>query len=361
MKLLFKLIFIFLLFPGLVVANNDKLKGKYTKEKTLEKEYTVNSDAELAVNNSYGNIDITTWNENRVVIEVVIKTSGNNEEKVQKKLDDIDVEFSGSSSRVSAKTTFNDKKSNWSWWGSKSNNVQMQINYTIKLPVTNSVDLDNDYGAINLNRLEGQAVISCDYGQINVGELMADNNSLDFDYTKNSTIEYMKTGSINADYSGFTLERAEALDLNADYSKSEIQQVNTLEYNCDYGKLTVGDVKKVNGNGDYIPLRVNNLNGDLTVGSDYGSITVDRITASGGDVNISSDYASIKLGFANGYNFDFDLDLRYASLKGEDAVEVTHSNKQSSRRTYKGYHGSKGSSNNITIDSEYGSVTFYNN
>lgn len=361
MKSYFNLIMLTLLLPAMIFANNDKLKGKYTKEKTLKKEYNVDRDAMLLVENSYGNIDVTTWSENRTVIEVVIKTSGNNEEKVQKKLDEIGVEFSGSASEVSAKTTFNGKKSNWNWWGSKNNNVQMQINYTIKLPVTNSVDLNNDYGAINLNRLEGRADISCDYGQLNIGELIGNNNSLNFDYTKNSTIEYMSTGTITADYSGFTLERSEAIDLNADYTKSEIREVNTLEYSCDYGKLIVGDVKNVTGNGDYIPLRIGNLSGDLNVGSDYGSITVERITASGGDVSIDSDYASIKLGFASGYNFDFDLDLRYASLKGEDAVEVTHSHSSTGKKTYKGYHGSKGSGNNINIDSEYGSVTFYMN
>ena len=38
----------------------------------------------------------------------------------------------------------------------------MKINYTIKLPVTNSVDLNNNYGAISINNLDGNAKICCE-------------------------------------------------------------------------------------------------------------------------------------------------------------------------------------------------------
>lgn len=358
MKRSFNAFLLLLMVPALALATGGKFKGKHTKEKKLNKEYTVNADASLSVSNSYGNIDVVSWNENRTVIEVVIRTNGNNEEKVQKKLDDITVEFSGNASGVSARTVFNGKKKGWNWWGNDSNNVNMEINYTIKVPVTNSVDLSNDYGPINLNRIEGRAEISCDYGQLNIGELMADNNSLSFDYTKNSTIDYMKSGDINADYSNFTLERAEAIDLNADYTKSEILKIHTLDYSCDYGKLSLGEATNIDGSGDYIPLRIEKLNGNLRVRADYGSISVDKVSSSGGNINIESDYAGIKIGFESGYNFDFDLDLRYASLKGEDYVELQHTHKESTRKTYKGYHGSKGSGNTIYVNSEYGSVTF---
>lgn len=357
MKLLFKISLLLFLVPA-VMLGNDKFKGKYTKEKTLNKEYTVNANAELEVDNSYGNIDITTWSENRIVIEVTIRTNGNNEQRVQEKLDDIDVHFSASASRVSAETKFNGRKSGWTWWGSKKNNVKMEINYTIKMPMSNSLDVSNDYGGINVGDLDGVARINCDYGQINVGELRADNNDLNFDYTNNSTIEYMKSGSINADYSGFTLERVESLDLNADYSRSEVKDVKTLNYNCDYGKLVVGKVGNMTGQADYLPHRIGSVTGSLDLNTDYGSITVERMTSSAGDVSIKSDYTGIKLGIDSGYNFDFKLDMNYGSFKGEDNVTVQHSSKDGSDRMYSGYHGQSGSGNNINIDSSYGGITF---
>ncbi|NND62902.1 MAG: hypothetical protein HKN48_06870 [Flavobacteriaceae bacterium] len=358
MKSQFKLSILLFVLPMLALATNPKFKGKYTKTKTLNKEYTVNSEANVEIDNSYGNIDIVTWSENRVVIEVVITTNGNDEEKVQKKLDNIDVDFSGTASKVIAKTIFKDRKnSSWSWWGNKKNNVKMEINYTIKMPVTNSVDLSNDYGAISLNKLEGVANISCDYGQINIGELMADRNQLNFDYTKNSTIGYMKSGAINADYSGFVVEKAEGLELRTDYTNAEIEQIGNLDYNSDYGKMKVGTVTNVLGRGDYIPLRINTLNGNLDVNTDYGSVTVERISSSAGNIDIRSDYAGIKLGYESGYNFDFNIELSYASFNEGDSLEITTSNKSHTRKSYRGYHGSKGSGNYVNIESDYGGVT----
>ena len=364
MKRQFKILTILLVVPTLMLAAaNPKFKGKHTKEKKINKEYTVSADATVEIDNSYGNVDIVTWNENRVVIEVLIRTNGNNEEKVMSRLNDIDVEFEASNSRVSAKTIFKGKKNNsWSFWGkNKNNHVKMEINYSVKMPVRNSVELDNSYGAISLNELNGNASIDCDYGQLNIGDLNGDQNSLNFDYTNNSTIGYMKNGSINADYSNFTLERTGDLDINADYTNSEILQAVDVTYNCDYGKLKIGSVNSVNGRGDYIPLRIQTLNGDLTVNSDYGSITVETISGQGGDITISSDYAGIKLGYDSDYSFDFDIELSYAGLSGKDDLEMQHSHSSNNKKSYKGHHGTKGSGNTITINSSYGGVSLKKN
>ncbi len=358
MKPQYKTLIFLLLIPGLLLATDGKFKGKFTKEKTINKEYTVNADAELRIDNSYGNLDIVSWNQNKTVIEVTIRTNGNNEEKVLKRLTEIDVEFSANASLVSAMTKFKKRSNNWNIWGNnKKNGVSMEVNYIIKVPATNTVDLSNDYGAINLNRLEGSATISCDYGQVNIGELLADNNRLSFDYTNSSSIEYMKNGKINADYSQFTLGKSEYLDLNADYTKSTINQVNDLDYSCDYGKLTVDNVTNVTGNGDYIPTKFGNVSGGFNINSDYGSITVDRFTATAKNVSIKSSYAGIKLGFDPGYNFDFNVNLSYASFKDDNALNIETESKDNSRKSYTGYHGSKASGNTISVRSSYGGVS----
>ncbi len=201
--LLYKITLAFMLVPMLILASTTpENKGKHKKEKKISKEFQVNANATIEVDNSYGNLDIVTWDENRVVFEITITTNGNDEEKVQKKLDDITVVFEASSNLVSATTEFNENGSS-SWWNwNNKGKVNMKINYVIKMPISNNVNLSNDYGNINLDKLEGRAIISCDYGKITTKELMAENNKLSFDYTQNSYFEYINSGEINADYSG---------------------------------------------------------------------------------------------------------------------------------------------------------------
>lgn len=359
-QLLYKAVFMLLLIPTMVLGSNG-LNGKHTKEKTIKKEFTVNSNANLKVNNSYGNINIVTYSGNKTYIEVTIKTNSNDEDKAQKKLNEITVEFNSSSEYVSAKTIFDKNKSD-SWWSwGKNNNVNMEINYVIKLPITNSVDLSNDYGSINLDKLEGRANINCDYGKITTKELMADNNYLSFDYTQNSYFEYIKSGKINADYSGFIVSKAKNLEISADYTKSVVKIAENVSYNCDYGSITVESVNNVTGNGDYLTTLIGDVYKNIDIKADYGSIKIERMNSNAGNVNIESDYVGITIGFDASYNFKFDLDLEYASLRDSEGFQFTKKRIESTDKYYQGYYGNSNTSNLIRIKSNYGSVSFKRN
>lgn len=351
---------LFFIAPMILAANDGKLRGKYSKEKTIKKEYNVNSNALLKVINSYGNLNVISWEENRILIEVHIKTSGNNEEKVQKKLDDITVDFEASNEMVSAKTIFNKNKSSWGWnWG--NSNVNMQINYTIKLPVKNSVHLDNDYGNIILDRIDGHAKINCDYGRLEIGELHGRNNYLNFDYTSKSSIGYINSGEIKADYSGFTIDKAGNLKINADYTNSTILSMENLQYSCDYGNIEVGEAHNVDGNGDYINVKLGTVHGNVDINSDYGSLRINDMAADAGNLHISSDYTGIKIGYSPQYFFDFEIRAEYAGVSGKDDFEINISTEKSNNRYYKGYHGSPNSGNSVMINSEYGGISFKRN
>lgn len=360
----FKYIFFALALIPLVVGarvDNNKLNGRYTKEKTIKKEYNVNSDALLKVNNSYGNLNITSWDENRVVIEVHVKTNGNDEERVKERLDEIDIEFDNSPSMVSAYTRFGDRKNSWGWSWGKRKSVSVQVNYTIKLPVKNSVNLSNDYGSIILDRIDGHAKISCDYGKMDIGELRGRNNELRFDYTSKSTFDYINSAEIIADYSGFTIEKAGNLTVKADYTNATIEEMENLEYSSDYGSIDVRNVKNVSGNGDYIGVKLGNVHGNVSITSDYGSIRIDRLAPDAGNVEVRSDYTGIKIGYDPGYYFDFEITTEYAGVSGKDDFEINISKEKSSEKYYSGYYGKANSGNRVSINSEYGGVSFYQN
>ncbi|WP_338730796.1 hypothetical protein [Mangrovimonas cancribranchiae] len=349
----FKTLLVFLLVPLFSFAT---VNDKHEKEKTIKRSFNVNANAELHIDNSYGNLNIITWNENKITIEVTIKTSGNNEEKVQKKLENITVDFESSNNRVSAKTIFNKLKSSWWNWGGNSN-INMQVNYLVKMPITNAVNLSNDYGNINLDKLEGRAVINCDYGKITTKELLADNNSFNFDYTKGCYFDYIKSGSINADYSDFTISKVENITINADYTNTEIELAENVHYNCDYGTVKIDQVNNIEGNGDYLTVVVGDVYKNASIKADFGSIKIDNMTKNAGNITIESDYTGIKIGYEAGYNFNFDFDLSYASLSSDNALQFSLKDKDGSDKKYKGYYGSPNSGNSITIASDYGSVT----
>jgi hypothetical protein len=347
------------MLPLFISANTVEV-DKYEKTKTIKKEFTVNSNATLKINNSYGNIDVITWDENKIVFEITITTSGNDQDKIEKKLNEIDVEFLASKDLVSAETMFG-KKSSKSWWNWGNSNVNMKINYVVKMPISGKVNLNNDYGNINLDKLEGKAEINCDYGKITTKELMADGNIFNFDYTKGSYFEYIKSGKINADYSDFMISKTKNIDINADYTNSKVETAEDVNYNCDYGSMKIEKANNIVGNGDYLTTVIGDVYKNINLKADYGSIKINRMTENAGSANIKSDYTGIKIGYAPNYNFNFTINLDYGSFRDSDNLTITKEVKDSKDKFYQGYYGSASTTNTITIDSDYGSVSLFKN
>lgn len=358
---LFKILFLLAILPFFGFSS-DYPKGKYEKSTTIKKEFKVNVDALLRIKNKYGNVDIASWNKNVISIEVVITVNGSNENSVEKKLKNIYVEFDANSSEVSAKTIIDKSSRNWSWWGNNKR-LNYKINYTVKMPITNNLNLTNDYGAISLDKLEGEATINCDYGRFDIGALKNANNKINADYLSSSTIGFVNGVDINADYSKINIDKANQIDFNADYTTTQFGSVKTLNYSCDYGSLKVDNAERIIGNGDYISLKIGTLSNILEVKADYGSLKIDKILNSFKSINVNTDYTSgMRFGFEKGSAFDFIIKMEYAQFKYDDmALDFQKKIVKSTSKYYEGFYGKSNSGKTVNINVEYGSVSFYNN
>ena len=360
MKTMYKILLFLLFLPFISNATETERDGKYTKNKVINKEFNVNNDAMLTISNKYGNIGIATWNENRIVIKVSITTNGNDEEKVEKRLEQIRVEFDGNSNYVSAETIIEKSSSSWSLWG-KSNNVSMEIDYLIQMPVTNNVNLNNDYGSISIDKLEGSSKINCDYGKLTIGELLNSKNEINIDYTNKSEIEFMKDGYINADYSTLHIGKSGRTKLNADYSHISFGMLTTLDYNCDYGDLKIEDCGNLTGNSDYMHTSIGKLRGSGVFDMDYGSLKINDIGENLKSLSVKSSYTQLKIGVNPNASFNITASLSYGGFKYGNGFTFNKEIVKSSSKYYEGYYNTPNSNGNILIKSSYGSITFFNN
>jgi hypothetical protein len=353
---MYKFLLVLFLVPLTISATENYKKGKYTKNKTIKKEFTVNADATLRIDNRYGDIVISSWEGNSVQIQIDITTNSDNEENAKERLDGITVEFDTNSTLVSAITKI--KKQTSSWW-SRKNNVSMEINYLVKVPVTNNVDLSNDYGGITLDRITGSAKINCDYGKLDIGRLENSNNSINIDYTNKSNVEFMKDGSINADYSTIHFEFSGRTKLNADYSHITFGKVVDLTYNCDYGSLKIEDVGNISGGSDYMHTKIETLRGSGNFNTDYGSIKIGTLLNNFKGLSVNSTYGHIKIGLSNNVSFNFNANLSYSGFKKVDGFNFTKEIVKGSKKEYVGTYGAAPNAT-ISIKANYGSVSFTN-
>ncbi len=348
---------ILLLIPASLLAEK---RSKHTESKRFFKSVEVDHDALLKVKNKYGKIDIISWDKNFTEVEVVITVGGKNKDDVLDKLDQIEIDFSARPNMVMAHTVM--EYESWSifkWFSNKT--FHLDIDYTIKLPKTNDVELENDYGDIYITELMGKASINCDYGRIIIGDLHADGNDITLNYCSSSSISWIKSGNIDIDYSSLTIEKSEKIYLKADYSTSRLEDIENLDFRCDYGKVSISHAANVSGDGDYLIMRMGSISKSLNLECNYGSLHIDNIQKDFKHIKIHSAYTNIKLGVHPEANFDFIADLNYCNLRN---VEDFTFHKQIEKNTSKYYEGSFGGGNpqsSIFLDSEFGSINFIRN
>ncbi|WP_431003269.1 hypothetical protein [Tenacibaculum sp. TC6] len=340
----------------IMFANTGNGPKKHEKNKIIKKQFSVTKNATLYLNNKYGNINVTTWDENRVEIDVKIIVKGNNLSDVNDKLDAITVDFQATNDLVEARTIIRETKSSWSWW--KNNNTSFKINYFVKMPITNNADFNNKYGNIEIDVLKGKSNINCDYGNIDIDKLLNIENSIDINYCGSSEINFIESGNISADYSTLKIENSEKLKINADYSTVKANKINTLHFNSDYGSIIVNEGVDVYGNSDYAGVKIGTIHKNLEIDTDYGGVKVENIANGFEKISIKGSYAGIKLGTKASNSFKFTVSLEYASFNHPDEkIEFFKSIKKSSKKYYEGIFGSSHTNSVIDIKSSYGGVS----
>lgn len=339
---------VFLMLPALVLANNTPQKTE--KRKTIEKSFKVNSDALIDLKNKFGDMDISTWDKNEVSLFVEVIVKGSNEKKVMSALEGIEVDIESSSSRVYAHTRYSNLKKNW------SNNLNFEVNYTVKIPKSSTLEAENDYGALLVGDLDGKAILDCDYGKLIAGNLNHPESSIEIDYTNNSEVSFFAGRIIDADYSDISVERAEKVDLNADYTKVTFEQIKTLNYDMDYGSLVIGKGGRIIGNSDYTNVKISYLVSGIEFESDYGSLKISELDPNFEKVQLDGSYTNMKIGVAKNSNFSFSIDLRYADFDYDESMNYnfTRKIKDGTKRYYEGNVGSGGGS--IIAKGSYGGV-----
>lgn len=320
---------------------------EFTEEiKVIEKSFNVNSNANLSINNKYGNVTLTTWNKNLIEIRVEIKVDGRDNNAVRQRLNAITVNFNATAAGVAAATQIAESKG--------SNKTNISIHYTVRLPKTNSINIENRYGNLYLDETRGAVNIGLKYGNLTFGKLLNAINNLDMAYVTNAKIDYVKSAVIDAAYSKIDISKAEVLRMETDYTDVNLGDVSDLINNMDYGNLNITKIEKVSSTADYTNIKIGTLSHSFVSSGDYGAITIRHIKSGFSKIIIDADYAGLNLGVEPAAGYSVKAEMRYGSLSYPSNVNMS---KKIVKNTSSSYEGKAGNaSGSIQINMDYGSA-----
>lgn len=341
--------FTVLVFLCAVLSNAVWAKDEYTR--IIRKEFIVNADAQLVINNSFGKVHCNSWDKNVILIEVQISVMAPDEKSATKVLESINVSITGTASQVEAKSTIPPN-------GFNRARSSLRIDYTVSMPASVNLDLTNKFGDVFVNELAGKGKISLGYGKLEANKLSNSDNLIDIKFG-NANIESLKGAVVNLKYSDFKLGYAGSLRLDSKYSNINADKIISFVFNSEGGKLEMVNSSVLDGTTKFTNINITRLEKKLALEIHYGACDIQEVPADFSDISIRNKYGNVNIGIAEQASYSLDAEMKFCDLDfPEGKAVINQRNISNTSKSYKATVGKESeASSKIFVRSEFGSVS----
>lgn len=285
--------------------------AQFTDSKEIKKEFRVGPETRIEISNKYGKVELNTWNKDSVIIDIKIKVEEKKLSKLEKSMEEIDFDFTNSQHFLVARTTVGENRSQLEKELLKFKETLLQsdgnveINYTVWLPKTNILRVENKFGDIFIDDFDGEVEINLSNGNLKSHDFSGKTNiTLSF---ADATINKIKTGRLDCNYSDLYIREAESLQINSKSSTFEILEIKDIDIDSRRDKFRIRLADLVEADGSFSNFRINELTDRLTLRADYGDLDIEKTAPDFSNIYIDSKSTDINLYFNAESNFGFEI------------------------------------------------------
>ncbi len=307
--------------------------GLISKIKTIEKTFDQPGIANLFVQNAYGNIDVSYWDQDKVMAIVTIKViawdADDAERFIEKlvpegnvidcKCSDKAVMLSTDFSYIKQRCGRQGKKIVYAPWFKKNAEVkQYNIDYKIMIPASvRTLDLSNRFGDINLPDFEGKLSVMLYNGNLRTGNLKLN------DYSRGVQVRYgmVTTGNIqNARLNLFSCPDVfigNLCDINfiSSLSRIEIDSCTQLTLNSKSDIMTIGTVRSLSGTTRFSHLEIGKLLSTLDLNNKSGKVEILKIDPEFKKLSLNGEYIIYQINL-NDLSYSLNANVEFTTFEG---------------------------------------------
>lgn len=324
---------------------------EYTKK--INKSFDVNKDAVLSVKNKFGKVHCENWDKNSISIEVTITVEASNQEKANKYFNGIDIALNGNSNRVTAVTSMEGRTFD-------KNNNEFSIDYMISMPKSISVELDNKFGDIIIDEVQGASKIDLGYGSLNAKRLMGEENKLSIKFSE-GFVGYIKSANLELQYSEFEIEEVSDMVADSKFSELQLGKIDVLTLETSYDDDYIGSVRDLDVEGDFSDVEVRSLSERLIAEFDYGDLKVKNVDKGFKLIELSNSFSDAKIGFNSEASFRLVATVKMGDLDyPRDKARLSVVDLSYTSNKYEGVVGDNpDTSSKVIIESKNSGVNLY--
>ncbi len=332
--------------------------------RTINREYGTTANGMTAIYNRYGKVNIRTWSENKVKIDITILVNATDQRSADKVFDRIKVNFTHTAGYVKAETVIEEQSG---WWVSDGNDFK--INYEIWMPVGNQLDLKNKYGNSYIADLNGKLMAEIKYGDLRA-ETIRNDADLYLGYGKAGFIQVqnlygqigygeLTVGACNdlqmdTKYSQIRCDRANAMRITSKYDDFEVGTVDDMRLQTKYTDVKVQRARALFVTASYTDIRLKEAMEVVDANLTYGNLKVEFLSKNFQTFNVVGKYTDVYLMVEPGAAFRIDAEGSYTGMNYPKGVSIQHHLEDGSKRHLEGYLGSANAKSLVKVRMSYG-------
>lgn len=283
----------------------------YERTRDVTKSFAVKPKTEVQVLNKYGNVHVVQWENDSVKFEISLVVKGSKQSKIQKNFDMIEFDFTATEHYVIGQTTFSSNKGAfWDEVTDLTNTIfsgsnRTQIDYKVYIPASCPLKIENKFGNVYLDDVQGKADISISNGDLKANKFNAD-VKLEIDFGS-VNIRSVKQAEIKAGYAEVEIRKAEKLKIDSKSSSFDLPLVQEMEIESRRDKFNIEEIGIISGDLSFSDLKIEYFTGRSILNSNYGTMDFRNISESFKQVKIDAKYTDLDLNFTGAAAFELEL------------------------------------------------------
>lgn len=340
---------------------------EYTKD--IKREFSITPHGNIIISNKYGQVDVRTWEKNRVKVTVEIIVNATNESEAQRVFNKIDIEFESNTSIVVARTMIESNKGKW--WDWSEGKLDYAINYQVFMPASANLSLENKYGEVYVSSISGDVDLSLKYVNFIIDGLSGNSNStLGNSHGSIGSVNNMnlqiKSGSISigsvnnmeigSKSATVNIGDANLIVSNTSYDNYFIGQIAELHNDGKFDNFEIGFAEDVFMESSYSNVIFNEINKYLILDLDNCNASINKLTTDFKEAKLIGDNTDFLMVLEPNIRYQLDAFADYAKVKYPKEMSVTYEEENATTYQVKGVQGKNGDAPFVKVRLKYGSL-----
>lgn len=331
----------------------------------VEKNYAfqVNKDCQLSITNKYGDIILSEWDKDSILIDIKAVIQTPKKEKTEALEEAINFNILHSEYYVVATTEFGTNGGsfldgfNTLMQTLFTSSNQMKITYTVNYPKTAILKLDNKYGNIVMGDADRNVHIKLKNGNLRIGDVKG---YLDIEHEfGDAHIGHIQDAKIYFSFGDLDFKTAKHVNLKTRSARVNVDELGILEVESIKDKYYIGKIQQLTGKSNFSYFNISKFDQSMNLASRFGELNLRGIDKDFSKIVLDGEYTEVYIQIAPELNIEIDIEHNNQT----EIITTIEANLKESRigeSNYfktKGYVGTNPSKSKINIISTSGKIT----